>query len=78
MGDRQKVGEAVPRLTARESQVLVELALNGGTDAQIAERLGMTTNTVRTYQQHIRAKLGCHSRSELIALFWRGHHTLNA
>jgi DNA-binding CsgD family transcriptional regulator len=64
------------RLSAREGQVLVELALNGGTDREIARRLGISRATVRTHEQHLRAKLGAHSRTELAAMFWRrgGHH----
>jgi len=49
-------------LTPRESQVLVEVALNGGTDAELAERLGMSTGTVRSHLGHLRAKLGVHQQ----------------
>lgn len=63
-------------LTPRESQVLVELALNGGTDAELAERLGMSTGTVRSHLGHLRAKLGVHSSKDLVAAFWRAQRGL--
>jgi len=35
---------------------------------QIAERLNLTVNTVRTHLQNIMAKLGVHSALEVVAL----------
>jgi len=63
-------------LAPRESQVLVELAPNGGTDAELAERLGMSTGTDRSHPGHLRAKLGVHSSKHLVAAFWRAHRGL--
>ena len=54
-------------LTPRERQVLACLAEGAGRN-QVAERLNLTTNTVRTHQQNIMAKLGVHSTLEAVAL----------
>jgi len=47
---------------------LVELAASGYTDKEIAVRLKISEGTVATYWERIRAKLGPHHRSELVAL----------
>ena len=57
-------------LTAREREVLGLMAEGlGGTD--IAGRLGITTNTVRTHIQGILTKLQVHSRLEAVAFAHR-------
>jgi two-component system, NarL family, nitrate/nitrite response regulator NarL len=50
-------------LTAREREVL-GLIVDGSSSDEIAERLGITTNTVRTHVQGILTKLQVHSRLE--------------
>ena len=57
-------------LTRREEDVLRLLA-RGRTSAWVAGELGLATNTVRGYVQGIYAKLGVHSRQELIDLVER-------
>jgi DNA-binding NarL/FixJ family response regulator len=54
-------------LTPRERQVVAYLS-EGASRNQIAERLNLTANTVRTHLQNIMAKLGVHSTLELVAL----------
>ncbi len=54
-------------LTKREREVLGRLTEGDGT-AEIAHRLGMTTNTARTHVQNMLDKLGVHSRLEAVAL----------
>jgi DNA-binding NarL/FixJ family response regulator len=54
-------------LTPRERQVVVYVG-EGASRNQIAERLNLTANTVRTHLQNIMAKLGVHSTLELVAL----------
>ena len=54
-------------LTARERQVLACLAEGVGRN-QVAERLNLKANTVRTHLQNITAKLGVHSTLEAVAL----------
>ncbi len=54
-------------LTPRERQVLACLAEGVGRN-QVAERLNLKANTVRTHLQNITAKLGVHSTLEAVAL----------
>ncbi|MBN1653887.1 MAG: response regulator transcription factor [Deltaproteobacteria bacterium] len=53
-------------LTRREKQV-VTLLISGCSTRAIAEQTGLTVATVHTYLKRIYAKLGVHSRVELIA-----------
>ena len=53
-------------LTARELDILRLLA-EGLSNQVIAERLGITRNTVRNHVQNILAKLGAHSKLEAVA-----------
>ncbi|WP_418914695.1 response regulator transcription factor [Adlercreutzia sp.] len=55
-------------LTAREQDVLLLLA-RGRSAAYIADDLGLATSTVRGYTKSLYAKLGVHSKQELIDLF---------
>ena len=55
------------RLSAREDAIL-EAAIEGMTDAQIAQQLEITQSTVNSYWVRIRGKLGQLSRTELVAL----------
>lgn len=57
-------------LSMREKQ-LIEGAAAGLTDAQIAQKLGVSTGTVATYWVRIRAKYGGCSRTELVAMALR-------
>ena len=54
-------------LTPRERQVLACLD-EGASRNQVAERLNLKANTVRTHLQNIMAKLGVHSALEAVAL----------
>jgi DNA-binding NarL/FixJ family response regulator len=56
---------AAAPLTPRELGVLNELAL-GHDNLRVAERLGMSPNTVRTHVQNILAKLKVHSKLEAV------------
>jgi two-component system NarL family response regulator len=55
------------RLTEREEQVLA-CVRQGWSNAQVAERLGVTANTVRNHVQRILYKLNVHSKLEAIVL----------
>jgi DNA-binding NarL/FixJ family response regulator len=57
---------ALAELT-RQERVVLQLITDGVGPADIASRLSLSTHTVRTHTQRLHAKLGCHSRSELIA-----------
>ena len=56
------------RLTPRERDVALLLA-HGRTASYIGSELALSTNTVRGYMQEVYAKLGVHSKQELIDLF---------
>jgi DNA-binding NarL/FixJ family response regulator len=57
-------------LTSREAEVLRCLA-EGATRAEMAARLGLSTNTVRTHVQHVLHKLGVHSSLSAVAIAQR-------
>lgn len=64
----EDAGPEVPtaKLTPRERQVF-ELVAEGLTSPQIAERLKIGPATVRTHVEHIREKVGAHTRAEAVA-----------
>lgn len=55
-------------LTAREQEILRELTL-GQSNQEIAERLWVSANTVKTHLRKIYRKLGVGSRAEAVALY---------
>jgi DNA-binding CsgD family transcriptional regulator len=55
------------RLSAREQDIFELLALGRGNE-NIAQRLSISLNTVRTHTQNVYAKLDVHSRQELVEL----------
>lgn len=66
------------KLTEREAQVLTCMR-EGCTNAQVAQRLGVTANTVRNHVQRILYKLNVHSKLEAVVLtsragLQRGEH----
>ncbi|MEU5877481.1 response regulator transcription factor [Spirillospora sp. NPDC047279] len=65
-GGAQLLGE----LTPREREVL-QCMVDGLNRAEIAERLGLSANTVRTHTQNLLAKLDLHSALEAITLAMR-------
>lgn len=68
---RSQVQErALEHLTAREMEILRELAAGRGT-GQIAEALGISPLTVQTHVKNILAKLRVHSKVEAVTLAWR-------
>jgi DNA-binding NarL/FixJ family response regulator len=58
-----------PRLTARETQVL-ELVAAGLSNREIAERLTLSVNTVRSHLQTLSTKLSASSRAKMVANAW--------
>jgi DNA-binding NarL/FixJ family response regulator len=57
-------------LTARELQVLSAIA-DGASTSEVAARLRLSTNTVRSYVKAILSKLGVHSRLEAVTLLMK-------
>ena len=73
-GDPVRI-RGVDQLTPREGEVLAELQ-GGATNAEIAERLAIGVETVRTHARKIYRKLGIASRRELARLERQGLVTL--
>jgi PAS domain S-box-containing protein len=63
-------GQALPRLTAREAEVL-ELAADGRSTRDIAAVLVLSPGTVKTHLQNIYAKLGARDRVSAVATAMR-------
>jgi DNA-binding CsgD family transcriptional regulator len=66
-------GKGVARLTPREALVL-SLAGEGLSDAEIAARLGSSERTVRIHLSMILAKTGARNRSEAVELYGGAEH----
>lgn len=58
---------AAYQLTPRERQIL-DLALRGDDGPAMAQRLGLSENTVRSHRKSLYRKLGVHSKQELLDL----------
>jgi DNA-binding NarL/FixJ family response regulator len=70
-GDNPNGGsQLLAELTPREREVL-QCMVDGLNRAEIAERLGLSANTVRTHTQNLLAKLDMHSALEAITLAMR-------
>jgi len=65
--DRRGCDELLATLTPRERDVLFHL-VEGAGRKEVAERLQLSANTVRTHLQSLMAKLGVHSTLEVVAL----------
>lgn len=63
-------GDALTGLTPREREVL-QCMVNGLGRTEIAARLGLSANTVRTHTQNLLAKIGAHSVLEAVAIAMR-------
>jgi DNA-binding NarL/FixJ family response regulator len=65
--ERRNCDELLAVLTPRERDVLFHL-VEGAGRKEVAERLQLSANTVRTHLQSLMAKLGAHSTLEVVAL----------
>ena len=65
--DRRDCDDLLTVLTPRERDVLFHLAEGAGRK-EVAERLQLSANTVRTHLQSLMVKLGVHSTLEVVAL----------
>ena len=65
--DRHGCDELLAALTPREREVLFHLVQGAGRK-EVAARLQLSANTVRTHLQSLMAKLGVHSTLEVVAL----------
>jgi DNA-binding CsgD family transcriptional regulator len=65
-GQRKRPSTGCPSLTPAERQV-VDLTIEGLTNKQISSKLFISAGTVRTHLQHVFAKLGVTTRTQLAA-----------
>jgi len=65
-------GPRILRLTPREIDVLNELCLDGPTNGDIAERLDLEENTVKSHLKAILRKSCYRNRTELVVAILRG------
>jgi len=61
----QKLTRTLDGLSAREQEVLAPL-VEGASNAEIADRLGISPKTVARHRENIMHKLNLHSRAELV------------
>jgi DNA-binding CsgD family transcriptional regulator len=66
-GGRKRARRGAAELTAQEERI-ARLAATGASDKDIAAHFGVSVRTVRSHLEHIYAKLGIHSRRELMGL----------
>lgn len=59
-------------LSAREQEI-ARCIVEGLTDREIAERLGIKQNTVRTHVEKARAKSGSRNRAQLAAYYLQNY-----
>jgi DNA-binding NarL/FixJ family response regulator len=64
---RRRDGSGLARLTTREQQILEHTA-RGLSRREIAARLNVSINTIRTHTQHMLSKLGVHTTLEAVTL----------
>ncbi|MBU0493384.1 MAG: response regulator transcription factor [Chloroflexi bacterium] len=65
LSHEQLVGQRSSQLTSREQEILELLTADDGiSNAEIAKRLGISTNTVKRHVASVLAKLQVHSREE--------------
>jgi len=64
--DRPETSDAPDELTPREVEVL-ELVAQGSTNAEIAQTLGVSENTVKFHMKNILQKLHVRNRAEVVA-----------
>ncbi len=62
---RTSGGGDLPRMTIKQHACL-QMLLGGASNAEIAERFGVTENTAKVHVRTLAAKFGVHTRSQII------------
>lgn len=65
LGRVSEPGDAAPDLTARESEVL-QLIVNGKSNREIAQVLGLSANTVAVHRANLMQALDIHNTADLV------------
>ena len=68
MDVRNLLDDGLPSLTKRE-HVLLDALIAGGTNAQLADQLGVSVNTVKFHLGNLYDKLDVRNRAQAVALF---------
>lgn len=68
---RSSTRKQVARLSNRETEIL-DLIARGFGNKEIADRLGLSVETVRSYLKTVYEKMHVHSRAEAVAKYMRG------
>lgn len=71
--DGDRYGDAVNSLTEREKEVLA-LWSEGKSDKEVADKLGVSFETIKTHAKHIFLKLRVHNRVEACHKVWLSEH----
>ena len=66
MDVRNLLDDGLPELTERERDLLIALA-SGGTNAQLADQLGVSVNTVKFHLGNLYEKLNVNNRTQAVA-----------
>lgn len=61
----------IVRITPRQLDILRELLADGAEGREIAERLGVSYETVRSHMRHIYSAAGLDRREQLIVAYFR-------
>jgi DNA-binding NarL/FixJ family response regulator len=69
-GSPGSLSARISLLTVREREILIALA-DGDPALQIAQRLGISPQTVQSHVKNVLSKLGVHSKLEAVGLAWR-------
>jgi DNA-binding NarL/FixJ family response regulator len=69
--DSSSDGELAPALLTRRERQVLDCLADGAGRSEVAERLYISVNTVRTHMQNIMTKLGVHSTLEAITMVRR-------
>lgn len=78
LAGRRRIVEMYPdrrtyvRITPRQHDVLRELTLDGASNEDIADRLEISYDTVRTHVKALMQKTGTHNRAALAVGYLRG------
>lgn len=70
LADASTVNHLEP-LTRQEGEVVLAL-LSGSTNREMADRLFVSVKTIETHLTRVYRKLGCRSRSQVIAAYYSG------
>ncbi|MEZ5022773.1 MAG: LuxR C-terminal-related transcriptional regulator [Chitinophagales bacterium] len=63
---------------SEKEKAVVKVICEGGSNKEIAKKMKISLNTLKTHLQHIYKKLGIHSKTDLILLYLQEINPENA